>query len=325
MKNNRLTLWASIVLALLIVGGTWYFSVSKDSQQNIVSDSSGLKQVASLVTEKDSDRDGLKDWEESLWGTDPMNPDTDGDGTNDSDEVKAGRNPLIQGPNDILQKSDDITQVTNISANEELSQTDKFSRELFARYLAFKQGSETLDPKSQEIIINSMLAENQTTISAKVHSSAELKVSQDNSAAALKNYGNLLGGAIISSSPKNTRNEITILNEAAQSGDENKIGELDPIITGYQDLIKAVLTIEVPTGAISIHIAFINSLEKVLVNIKTLRQFFTDPIAALSGINNYEGAVTSLQSSLTAFRSFFQVKGIVFEPTAPGNALVGNF
>lgn len=44
--------------------------------------------VVSETTEKDTDGDGLKDWEESLWGLDIKNPDTDGDGIIDSDEIR---------------------------------------------------------------------------------------------------------------------------------------------------------------------------------------------------------------------------------------------
>ncbi len=51
---------------------------------------------------KDSDNDGLKDWEEALWKTDPQNPDSDGDGTPDGEEVAEGRNPAVPGPNDSL-------------------------------------------------------------------------------------------------------------------------------------------------------------------------------------------------------------------------------
>ena len=41
----------------------------------------------------DSDGDGLIDYLETLYGTDPQNPDTDGDGVNDYVEVVQGRNP----------------------------------------------------------------------------------------------------------------------------------------------------------------------------------------------------------------------------------------
>lgn len=41
----------------------------------------------------DSDNDGLTDMNETLYGTNPNNPDTDGDGYSDGDEVKNGYNP----------------------------------------------------------------------------------------------------------------------------------------------------------------------------------------------------------------------------------------
>lgn len=46
----------------------------------------------------DSDFDGLSDYEEVyIYGTDPLNPDTDGDSYSDGDEVKNGYNPKGQG------------------------------------------------------------------------------------------------------------------------------------------------------------------------------------------------------------------------------------
>lgn len=50
----------------------------------------------------DADHDGLTNREESYWNTDPFNPDTDGDGFKDGEEVASGHDPLIPGPNDIL-------------------------------------------------------------------------------------------------------------------------------------------------------------------------------------------------------------------------------
>lgn len=50
----------------------------------------------------DADNDGLKDWEEKIYGTDPKNPDTDGDGYLDGEEVASGYDPAKKAPGDEL-------------------------------------------------------------------------------------------------------------------------------------------------------------------------------------------------------------------------------
>jgi len=45
----------------------------------------------------DSDQDGLNDEMETFYGTDPNNPDTDGDGHSDGNEVSRGYDPLLPG------------------------------------------------------------------------------------------------------------------------------------------------------------------------------------------------------------------------------------
>ena len=50
-----------------------------------------------LDLEKDTDQDGLADYVESVYQTDPENPDTDGDGFSDGEELEHGYNPLGEG------------------------------------------------------------------------------------------------------------------------------------------------------------------------------------------------------------------------------------
>ena len=45
----------------------------------------------------DSDDDGLTDAMEEIYGTDKNNPDTDGDGYLDGDEIENGYDPLVSG------------------------------------------------------------------------------------------------------------------------------------------------------------------------------------------------------------------------------------
>lgn len=50
----------------------------------------------------DFDHDGLDNGEEAVWGTDPYNPDTDGDGYLDGEEILSDHNPLL-ATNDALE------------------------------------------------------------------------------------------------------------------------------------------------------------------------------------------------------------------------------
>lgn len=56
------------------------------------------KALATDATNPDTDGDGLSDGDEvKIWHTDPMKKDTDGDGFNDGDEIKSGYDPLVKG------------------------------------------------------------------------------------------------------------------------------------------------------------------------------------------------------------------------------------
>ncbi|MCK5511137.1 hypothetical protein KAI65_06420, partial [Candidatus Parcubacteria bacterium] len=70
---------------------------------------------------KDSDNDGLSDSLEKLYGTDPKNSDSDGDGYMDGDEVNNGYNPLGEGRLDETKNfisSIDAQNSNNISYNK---------------------------------------------------------------------------------------------------------------------------------------------------------------------------------------------------------------
>ena len=63
----------------------------------------------------DADHDGPSNRDESYWNTDFENPDTDGDGFLDGEEVASGHDPLKPGPDDLLDTSKNITaKVSNL-------------------------------------------------------------------------------------------------------------------------------------------------------------------------------------------------------------------
>jgi hypothetical protein len=81
------------VLAIALLA--WAIVYQGTSQQN-----SAIKDTAPITVAQadsvfpDSDNDGLYDWEEALYETDPNNPDSDGDGVQDGVQFESENKPL---------------------------------------------------------------------------------------------------------------------------------------------------------------------------------------------------------------------------------------
>ena len=79
---------------------------------------------------EDRDQDGLANQEEQAMGTDPDNPDTDGDGYSDGVEVTSGYDPLIPAPNDRAKDDTEKTAISNPTTETSTNLTEKFIQNL---------------------------------------------------------------------------------------------------------------------------------------------------------------------------------------------------
>ncbi|OGN07809.1 MAG: hypothetical protein A2750_01630 [Candidatus Yanofskybacteria bacterium RIFCSPHIGHO2_01_FULL_45_42] len=95
---------AIIILALIAAVSAFRFiKTLKGGELSSAILGVSVKKTTPLPTPADdADHDGLKNREESYWNTDFQNPDTDGDGFKDGEEVLTGHDPRIAGPDDWL-------------------------------------------------------------------------------------------------------------------------------------------------------------------------------------------------------------------------------
>lgn len=157
-----------ITFLVLTLAGFAFFSLAQDSGKNVF---------------LDSDQDELSDEEETAYGTDSQNSDTDGDGYRDGIEVQGGYNPLLAGPGDKIitdtsSESDNYAQQVlgesttaepassaDESADSEGTLTDKFSKEvekITADMISGENGEISLDQISQTL--DKILEEQKTEI-----------------------------------------------------------------------------------------------------------------------------------------------------------------
>jgi len=92
----------TLMIVIILVGGFWLFLNKNSNLKN--KNLAGINVLKNLLLGEahfeytDSDNDGLLDWEEKLFGTDPQNPDSNGDGTLDGEEFASLNYTLNTAP-----------------------------------------------------------------------------------------------------------------------------------------------------------------------------------------------------------------------------------
>ncbi len=270
------------------------------------------------LSNKDTDKDGLLDWEEALWKTDINNPDTDGDGTPDGQEIKDGRDPAKAGPDDKIENYDNFQ-----SSSQEVSHTETLAEQFLVAYSKLVQSGD-LSEANKTKIISDLIKENiSKEISFKIYTEKDIIVKKDSSVESLKNYGNELGLAILNNLPKKTSDEkypveLIYLKKAVETKNPADIAKFDSLIKNYTKMIADILLIEIPESVQSKHLAVLNETGKMSATITSFKNAFVDPLKTLQGVSYYTENIKNLHSAFLDLHNFLKVNGVLYSKTEPG-------
>ncbi len=323
--NFLLAILALLIVVILVGLANEYTPTEKTVVYQNPSGTLKARSIDSLVTAAtsvDTDSDGLKDWEEALWRTDPKKKDSDGDGTTDGEEIRLKRDPLKKGPADAL-TAEQIAAGT-LGSVENLSATDKFARDFFAQYVQAKQSGESVDAVTQSQIVSQVLSQSNLTSAARVYAEGDLTVHNDGSSAALKSYGNAMGTVLKADPYEGGRErEIDIANRALATQNKSELAKLDPIIVVYTSMIKNMLTVSVPRDVVAYHLPLLNSLNGILESIRGMKKILDDPAAGLGSVVLYKKSIESFLIASTNVSAFYKTKEVVFTKDENGVYFVG--
>lgn len=301
-----------ITSLILLIAGTsalaWYGYKKTSMIEYVNSESNGSAAVLSsstesLATQKDSDSDGLPDWEEGLYGTNPNKADTDSDGTNDGKEVDLGRNPLIKGPKDFLVTKEKTA--TSTTEKEDLTLTDTFARNFFTQYANLQQsGVKVTADNASQIAGDYLKATELPAIVAKQYSESDLYLT-DSDQAKLRNYRDAITAVFAKYWPNGNPNELNILQQSFNNNDPKALTKLTLVIKSYQNVLDNSLSLAVPKLAASLHLNVVNTLSAYIQTLKMIEIAYSDPLAGLVGLNSYQNNQTNVLVSVANLRIYF--------------------
>ena len=270
--------------------------------------------------QNDSDNDGLPDWQESLWRTDKNNPDTDGDGTKDGEEIKQSRDPLKKGPDDKISPS-------ALTADSEIgnSMTENFGVKIFSDYMSAKGSFDAMLSQSEKNNLTDSWMSDLSSFQEKektgsVYKIGDIIISQDNSAVAIKKYGNEMG-TIINKYLKPipvSEHEISVFQSSLENENEAELQKLSGRIDAYSGIMKEGLLLEVPESIALLHLSLINGFVGVADGLKKMKIIFNDPIAGMAGFDQYRESSLTFSTAINDLNNFFESKKIFFDKKENG-------
>lgn len=311
-----------LIFILLIFAGWFVFGKSEKNglkyiaKENSV-DQSALEVAARKTLAVDSDNDGLQDWEEALWKTDPKNSDTDNDGTPDGEEVNLDRNPLKLGPDDKISAipADNSVEAGGLEQNSG-SLTDAYAKKFLTDYLTLKNQKGTLSEADKENLITSFTENILATPAeaADAYTVSDIRTSKDNSENATREYSKEVKKIFIEEA-YGPENELTIFEHLIRSvnnkeANSEDAGKLNAISKVYGTAAGKMLLIKVPDSMVNVHIEIINSLNNVKLAIKDMAGLSSDPIKSMAGMKIYQKEIQRVYDAMQNLQSVSGKYGI---------------
>ncbi len=305
-----------------------YFSSARGGPTKIYD-----KQTASLQVQKeavenpnlDSDNDGLPDWQEILWKTDPRNPDTDGDKTPDGEEIKQNRNPLVKGPDDGILET--MLNGDNKEKNPDFQIPDTFTdtigQQFLTQLLINKRASGgKITTEQADDIANSMLStmDQYAKPGEDAYKTANLRTVPA-TAENLKLYGNSFGSIIQKYFKLLPRDAPQILGDAllTDEQDSSKLEGLAALSSAYENTAEEAVKIEVPETFANDHLAVVNNFHQISKEINMMQKAFTDPALTLIAVKQYRLDSKTAHESLKNISIYFSDNNIAFSKEEGGN------
>jgi hypothetical protein len=233
------------------------------------------------VIESDSNKNGLPDWEEKLWGLDP-----EGDGPSNKEFINAKKKTLAASG----------------TAEGTLSENDKVSREFFSLVMSLEESGLS----NEEILakISEEIGSQVTFISlpdAYAYKDITTAVTSKNS---VLRYRDSMTLAMQSCQANGIGSEMDLVGTALNHERKDLLAGLPAIEKAYRECIATISKIKAPIELTGAHLAIMNNFEKTAEALQAVEGIFDNQIAGLSGIVSYNEYNRLAISALNSIRDY---------------------
>ncbi len=305
-QRRTLFLFSSCLIAVLLIGTAYVSSGPSFLTANRVGAESTHDLLVSYAS-KDSDSDGLPDWQEALYGTDPQNAHSVNASLTDGEAVSQG----LVAPKfkNATTTPVDASIIPGPTAGPQ-TLTDQFGKELFGQYLKARGSGE---PSSSDVATFveqgvAQLKKNQATQNA--FNQGQVRVSGTGPDALLA-YAAAAEKIITRIDAGKSKDELGYFSDAVYKNDTASLTAVQKYAKDYATAGKALMDIPVPKELATSHLKLANSLMQVSESLSDMSALKTDPLRAMLGMATYKDTTAEGRSALTNIGQVFRAENAV--------------
>lgn len=256
---------------------------------------------------KDSDGDGLYDWEELLLKTDPLIADSSGSGVSDGVAYKTKKlYPEIETPPDLLQEFLNFKgRVSSTGGGEQMNMTKALSEEASLRYGLLGKG-EALDENTSNQLVNALATDFSQLSPKDTYTVSRIKKISQNETPQINEYIASVVALFEKESLVHEENPLTLL-KTLSSGENTEAGEaLEKLHASYKTITESLANLPVPSALAETHLVLLNTTDHIAQALKDMSTAENDPIRGLLGGAAYVHHSQKKQSAIVELVSYFK-------------------
>ena len=219
--------------------------------------------------------------------------------------------------------SSSTKKINSIKQNENLTQTDLFSRDFFTRYMELRQMGISNDKISQEDVASQVLKNGIMLSVPKTYKESDILINNNTDIESLRKYGND-AGQIFKTYVVKSRNEAIIVKDYTDKSDPKILEELDPIIKSYKNMLNGLLKVSAPTSLSNEHLNLINTMSSLVYIVEGLRKMDIDPLAGIQAVARYTETYQQFISVINNIKSKLSSTGIIYSNIDGGSFFIPN-
>ena len=304
---------AASILALVMVGGSYL--LSGPTPWGRIVEAESAEELLKAYAAKDTDTDGLPDWQESLYGTNPNDPESFQAGMKDGEAVAQG----LVTPKVAVRPADEPTDIDSIpgKAAAPSSITDRFAQAFLSQYLN-NRGERVPTVEEMNAFVEGgiadLLAEGGSPAR---YGTSDVAASPDSSDEGLRAYVVAVERAFEANEIPGRKSELAHFSDALK-GDTGALASIAAISREYAGIERDLMLVPVPAEFRQAHLAMANAFAHLSEASADLAAMDEDPVRALVGLSLYKQYPDDVLAGFANLYAILEARQISFAEGMPG-------